>query len=517
MAKKSFKSKIFITIRLLPVVLMLMLTRTGVINHAFADGKIFLESDDGSWSLGDELRQDAVISWHDAERQQLLLKVGAKSDGKAGIWVFPIPAKPNDIDIDVNDKFPRLSGKSYQAHISECLGGLVGFSPLTYVISPSAFRLFVLRSLLSSFFNDSVLAADFDGITSHKAISKLGLTAQVFTATDENSLLSYLEKRGLKLDESEREIWANYQLAQFSFVVASFAGQHDKLDSMSAEDDLALAVRFKTERLYFPLLASKTNSEKAIPVSIQILTDVEAEIPAELQEKANAQLFFGLIEAHKSELTELGFPAEGKSGSFAFTEVQFRDSPKNFTGDLWFVESSPWIKNYRAAVFGLLSPKLVFLASLSVSLLILVAIIAVFLPASYRSLLGWGRISMYAILALLIGLPFTSLLLARRIFRDTGLNRSFVHSRWFLGLTVLSAFGDFLLLLPIYLFPMESVLKLGFWDDYFFYLFTRIEGTLGAWLMIFSFGLSLVLFLVIIVHYLLRINFDGQLRARDQD
>jgi len=278
------------------------------------------------------------------------------------------------------------------------------------------------------------------GISVHQAFSKLGLTTQVVTATDENRLFDYLSKRGLRLDPSEKEIWASYQNGGlYSFIVSSFEGGDDS-KSDQAIQDLSLVVHFKTQRLYFPLLASKAGNDRPISVSLQVIGDIRAEIPETLRESTTTKLFFANTSDSTNQIRNLGLNVEENLGNSAFTEVSLVDILGNFTGDIWFLPNSIPIRWFHSSVYTLLSRNLVLFAS---SLLVSAGILC-FLPFLCRHLLGTRGVLYYGLVALISGLPLATLFLARRVDGRKSAGPMPLKLKCIFGLGFLSAFSDLL-------------------------------------------------------------------------
>ncbi|MEM0475869.1 MAG: hypothetical protein QW343_03680 [Candidatus Norongarragalinales archaeon] len=82
-----------------------------VSRSASADGFGLIHDPDMElWSLMSERKQYAAINYVDGV-EKMILVVNAELSGDKAVWLFPVPASPDKVEIDVVTGFPQLRGR----------------------------------------------------------------------------------------------------------------------------------------------------------------------------------------------------------------------------------------------------------------------------------------------------------------------------------------------------------------------------------------------------------------------
>jgi len=87
---------------------------------ALADGgMIHFDPYSDRWDYFDETNQQAFINYENGvEKMILSVGVGDLKEGKT-MWIFPVPADPNKVAVDVITKLPILRGKKFPKKLSQ--------------------------------------------------------------------------------------------------------------------------------------------------------------------------------------------------------------------------------------------------------------------------------------------------------------------------------------------------------------------------------------------------------------
>jgi hypothetical protein len=80
---------------------------------AIADGVIWRPD---NWQPLEQNEQRAVIAYQDG-LEKMIIAVDFRMAYDKAVWIFPVPAKPQGVVIDVVTEFPTFRGKSIEGYI----------------------------------------------------------------------------------------------------------------------------------------------------------------------------------------------------------------------------------------------------------------------------------------------------------------------------------------------------------------------------------------------------------------
>jgi hypothetical protein len=244
-----------------------------------ADGMAFKGEQD-RWILQPENMQLAVINYENGYENLLLsVTLGNSIRGNNTVWIFPIPAQPEKIEIDVVKGYPRFGGKNLDRMMGDTVG-TVALLSATYGTFPASLPFWVMGS--AGFFTlqkSQDAGIDPAGLIIHERIEKMGIVTELITARDGASVTDYLMRKGIALPQEADGILDDYIGKDYSFVI-SYAGNTagsgggDDVDASGTgtgdTDILAVFVRFPADRIYFPLRPTSIYGDRIIPVVIDI-------------------------------------------------------------------------------------------------------------------------------------------------------------------------------------------------------------------------------------------------------
>lgn len=190
-----------------------------------ADGAAFIPGPyDDRWDYNQEASQSAIIDFKDGT-QKMLLSVGFESAEADTVWLFPVPAQPEKIVIDVVEDIPNLRGEelseSAKAELDISRRGLLALQ--VYAIP------FALSHRYSSSGGTGVAlgGAGFgvsDGkeadVVVYETIEKEGIISQIITAKTSVGLYKYLREKNLNIKGGSIPALDGYIGKDFSFVVS---------------------------------------------------------------------------------------------------------------------------------------------------------------------------------------------------------------------------------------------------------------------------------------------------------
>ncbi|MFA5266612.1 MAG: hypothetical protein WC379_01465 [Methanoregula sp.] len=333
-----------------------------------ADGMAFT----GDWQLFNlqpEKEQAGAIFYENGYENMLLsVSLDWNITGNQSVWIFPVPAAPEDTTIDLLKGYPYLHGENLDGEYYGSIGKVLG--------TAAAYALFPLSGLAPGAFNPyqhsgGALSADIQpDVQVYQHVEKMGLTSELVTAQDADAIERYLSIKGIILPAASKETLNEYTGKKYSFVITSisnvteFRSQfqvHDtRYDWIMRNDILSVFVRFPTDRIYFPLKLTSAYGSRIIPITITVnewVTPIVTEniLAGEPISMYPVEIRGGTVTTYFTQSTDWGhtrseyispplrqFTNGRESIPAIYTKVQIHSPSNNFTDDLWFDNKPPF-------------------------------------------------------------------------------------------------------------------------------------------------------------------------------
>jgi len=355
------------------------------------------------WDVVGETEQQAVINFENG-REKMILSVGwEETAGEGVVWVFPLPAPPEQISLDLVRKFPRLGGEEVfskaRFELSEIRKLLLRTQiyPIPFIaITEVVFGVNTLNFVTPSYSG----AGASEYVAVHEHLEKEGVASEIITTKNAAALYDYFQNKGLKIEPGAVEVLQGYIGKDYSFVASWITSSAEESDNVRG-----VYVSFPTEEVYYPLLPTSVYGERVVPTTIRVLGFVTPKVPESIQGQTQTRYYlqeFLDIEGETSKFfSDKGYFSNLRQ--VKYTLVRINSPARQFTEDLWLIPQAPE-KVRLAANIGQHSKMigLLLLVAISSSLSLVLGIL-VFEEA--RNLKGMGKF-------LLIGLTNSLTLLA---------------------------------------------------------------------------------------------------------
>lgn len=193
-----------------------------------ADG-MMIETDpySGRWDYSNESNQQAFINYDDG-LQKMIISVGLEGENsKDVVWLFPVPADPNKVAIDVVKNLPQLSGEEISKKAKSNLDDIKDFLQMTQV-----YTIPLVMMLKDSFngvategFDDTLGTKGFgrgaeQDVVVYEHLEKEGIVSEIITAKTATGLYDYLISKGLKIESGAIPVLDNYIGKDYSFIAS---------------------------------------------------------------------------------------------------------------------------------------------------------------------------------------------------------------------------------------------------------------------------------------------------------
>lgn len=329
----------------------------------FADG-MFHVYDKDMWGLHPENRQLAAINYQNGfENLLICIDVNDQMHSDKAVWIFPVPAKPDRVVIDVLKGFPAFRGNDIDREYRDAVA-TVGTTCAIY----STFPLGIVFSAPFMTMRARIGAGlAVEDTVVYKRVEKMGLTTELITTKDQKSLSQYLQSKQLNLPSDSKTILNEYLGKEYSFVISyvsnlglfKLESQKTDLDYHGYRDShngkgipIGVFVRFPTEKIYFPLKPTSVYGNREIPVVLYVIGHVTPDLYGEIKSQSEITYYAGRSFYHvlysnnnsadddQKELSPF-FNGQTDGGDFKYTKIKITAPSSKFIQDLWIHNYAP--------------------------------------------------------------------------------------------------------------------------------------------------------------------------------
>jgi hypothetical protein len=324
-----------------------------------ADG-VVLRPD--SWEPLEENEQRAAIAYQNGF-EKMIIAIDFRMAYDKAVWIFPLPAKPEKIVIDVVTEFPRFRGRNIEESLQQNL-----MSILLGIVDP----VFILALTERIYPLKAGVLEETTGVIIHEHLEKEGVTVELVTAESGDALYNYLTNKGLKVEKNAITIFDSYIGKEYSFVVAWITRYCDGYTNTCKpwyseiyqsygpyNRKVGIFITFPTSKVFYPLLPTSVYGSKPIPVNIYLVGYFEPKVYPEIESYTKTSYY--IQDYLSTSLTE--FFGSTILRNLPYTKVEIVAPSKYFVSDLYFEESS------RAKLIG-------FIVSHRILVILVVAIIS---------------------------------------------------------------------------------------------------------------------------------------------
>jgi len=261
-------------------IILVVILLTLLIQPANADGFSLSKSEIGKDSfLTPETRQLAYIGY-DNGIEDLLISVSLKARYTGFVWLFPIPALPDDIEIEIlNTELPHFAVfdtlRAGKARADAIRTFLIATPILSSFVSNWGLTTVAKIGLeyIPPYYPDlkdlNIIRKD---LLVHKSIAKFGVSAELVTGSSE-LLMNYLGEKGYDIPEEAVSMIDYYLDNDYSFVVVwgnPPDADSDTVGDVFVDANPSIRVVFPSENIYYPLLPTSIYGDEVIPVEIYV-------------------------------------------------------------------------------------------------------------------------------------------------------------------------------------------------------------------------------------------------------
>ena len=316
-------------------------------------GLVFYDPDILNWKLHNMDQQLCAINYENGFENMLLAVKVSNLHGKKAVWIFPIPAKPDKIVIDIIKGFPELLGYDVKEKANDTISNV--FGAMIFSRLPCTWYAYMKAILWRSRIK-SIKSRIEEGITIHEHIEKMGLTTELITAKDENAFRNYLTNKNLDLPPDLKSILDGYIGKEYSFVI-SWISDIEKFKQGTYKENIkfgtfkqekfgetvniiGVSIVFPTDDIYFPLKPTSVYGNQKIPILIYVMNHVTPILYPEIERATQVNYFVEQYYHVPGELLSF-FNEKRGIGNLKYTKIKITAPSKYLTKDLWIKNSAP--------------------------------------------------------------------------------------------------------------------------------------------------------------------------------
>ncbi len=311
-----------------------------------------------NWQLAKENQQLAAINYENGYEKMILAIDVQELKGERAAWLFPVPAEPQKVAIDVTSGFPQLYGDDIKSKADSAVSNAFLVSALSQVWPAPFSILFLTGSFRATTGAAAPGAAGYGGynqdeVIVYEHIEKHGITTELVTAKDGHSLRRYYEMKALNMPTEAEQIVTDYTDKDYSFVVSwiSNVTQFNQESQQYQYPDyyyrypyrtgntLGISVTFPTDKIYFPLKPTSVYGSEQIPILVTVMGHVTPELYPEIQQ---AQVNY-YSQGYYGVPTDLQYFFNDRTSinNLAYTTIKVTTPSKYLKDDLWVDNAAP--------------------------------------------------------------------------------------------------------------------------------------------------------------------------------
>ncbi|MEA2097950.1 MAG: DUF2330 domain-containing protein [Patescibacteria group bacterium] len=305
-----------------------------------ADGMMIKPDPYGNrWDFVSESNQQAYISYEDG-LEKLILSIGLEEKDSEAVWIFPVPADPQKVVIDILTEAPDLRGEEINKKAKSELEDIREALIMTQIYP--AFFTSLTNSVILSTGSNKGLRFSEDGygyqtdVTVYEHLEKEGMTTEIITARTSKGLQEYFKSKNLNIEQDSIPALNHYIGEEFTFV-ASWISKNPTVKSSSKQKQKGVFVTFPTKKIYYPLVLTSVYGSERIPTTIRIMGFVSPKVFGDIKNYTEIEYY---IDSYVN-LNNIDNFYNGDTENVKYTKIEMNAPSKLLTQDLWMSARQP--------------------------------------------------------------------------------------------------------------------------------------------------------------------------------
>ena len=322
------------------------------ISNLHSAGAIFVY-DKGKWELFDQEAQFCAINYINGE-QRMVLGVSTEEEfyGERAVWIFPVPAKPEDVEVCSMTQFPVFIGLGVKEAATYMPAWKLSLARIGQVYTMPEYAWVNSKVPMMHYFAPGE-DRNFDWYIqeSHGLFDKISSDFVAFQNGQE--LVDYLKMRNMVLPNTFLVLMNDYVKEKYSFAFASIDNVKE-FNILKREFELrvferkmdhnfvGLHIRFPTSKIYYPLRSAGINRGATIPITIYIIGFVQPNFDYNLQDFACIKHMFCPAQYYWMAYDQGNFYTPGSyNDDLRYTRIDIFANSVRFKDDIFINPRAP--------------------------------------------------------------------------------------------------------------------------------------------------------------------------------
>jgi len=363
----------------------------------------------------DENAQIAAINYQNGLEKMIISVNFDMKDYDKAAWIFPVPAEPEKVVIDIISTFPNFYGQDVVQKAKSDIDNLVLVSSLTqiyplFLFLPFSYRLSATTTGMAEM--NKGIGGTVEGVTVYEHIEKGGISTDIVTSRTPEALYSYLQRKGINAPIGSLPVFDYYIGKDYTFVVSYITRggvmeyEYGYMESYPYRRQPGIFITFPTDRIYYPLIPSSVYGSKTIPVRIYLIGHMTPDLYSDISSYSKTDYY---IQNYVSVGDLANFFGNINTNDVKFTKVEINVPSKYFYQDLWFNDVAPRKVNYAMGVYGSISkhPFIFGIIFILIVSTITGAITGLLLFKDFKKFALLGLFNIFTIIGVAIAIAFT--------------------------------------------------------------------------------------------------------------
>jgi len=358
----------------------------------------------------DENAQLAAINYQDGLQKMIISVNFDMKDYDEAAWIFPVPAEPNSVVIDIIDSFPSFRGQDVIQKARSDVDGIILATTLTQIY-PLFFFFFTASRLgvseMKALTAPGAIGGTVEGVTVYEHIEKGGISTDIVTSRTAEALYNYLQIKGIRAPIGSLPVFDYYIGQDYTFVVSYITKPEEVVrGGYPYRRQPGIFITFPTDRIYYPLIPTSVYGSKTIPVRVYVIDHVTPDLYPEINSYTRTNYY---IQRYGSTYEFTNFYGNMDVTDMKFTKVEINVPSKYFREDLWIDQVAPPKVNYATGLYYSIS-KHPFISGIILVLVISSitgAVTGFLIFRDYEKYALVGLFNVFSIIGLAIAMAFT--------------------------------------------------------------------------------------------------------------
>lgn len=361
----------------------------------------------------DENAQLAAINYQDGLEKMIISVNFDMKDYDKAAWIFPVPAEPNSVVIDIINNFPRLTGDDVIRKTRSDVDDIIYATTLTQIYPILLFMpvYYVGRvDKLGEMTAPGAIGGTVEGVTVYEHIEKGGISTDIVTSRTAEALYNYLQRKGIRAPIGSLPVFDYYIGQDYTFVVSYITKPEEVVrggyEYYPYRRQPGIFITFPTDRIYYPLIPTSVYGSKTIPIRLYVLDHVTPDLYPEINSYTRTDYY---IQRYGSTYEFANFYGNMDVNDMKFTKVEINVPSKYFKEDLWIDRVAPPQVEYATGLYYSVSrhPFITGIILVLVISSISGAITGLIIFKDYKKYALIGLTNVFSIIGLAIAMAFT--------------------------------------------------------------------------------------------------------------